>query len=233
MSTQGRLGHGIFVRYRGAGQTFDVVIVVAKRVVDERVLPKLFGVEVGGRAEPMARVKTLIESAIKSVEVYTNIGEQVAIDGVCRARFNEGLRPAIADQCLSVNCVLIAFGVAAKVIVVIEDQDCFVWPVLLAIKHRCRQAAQSRAHHDQVVVFIDRLRHSRLITPLPAPLVGNSVGAGVTASQTRQCRWVGCSVVSSKQRRGPAYTGTGKCDRAAVDEVSSCEFGHLGALNGL
>ena len=126
--------------------------------------------------------------------------------------------------------MLIAFGVAAKVIVVIEDQNRFVWPVLLAIKHRCRQAAQPRAHHDQVVVFVDWFGDSRLITALPAPLVSNGIRAGMTPSQAGQCRWVGSSVMSVKQRRDTAHTGTGQCDGAAVDEVSAREFRHVTAF---
>ena len=47
---------------------------------------------------------------------------------------------------------------AAKVIVIIENQNGFIWPVLLAVKDSGGQAAQPGANDDQIVMLGDKRR---------------------------------------------------------------------------
>ena len=99
--------------------------------MDNRIATKMPVIKVSRRAESMTRVETSVEGGVKSVKIDADIRKQLADNGVRCARFDEGLRAAVSDQRFAIDDVLISFGVAAKVIVVIEDQDCFVWPCLL------------------------------------------------------------------------------------------------------
>src|SRR5450432_3004211 len=67
---------------------------------------------------------------------------------------------------------LVAFGVAAKVVVVLEDQDAHGLSGALAEEVCGRQAANSSADHDQVVHLA---RVDGLACPLPERVVAKAV----------------------------------------------------------
>ncbi len=75
----------------------------------------------------------------------------------CRTLNREGAAKPQAES--AVHAELIALGMPAKVVVVVEDEDaCFLSP-RLTIEVRRGQAADATAHHDEVVGFagVDRL----------------------------------------------------------------------------
>ncbi len=80
------------------------------------------------------------------------------------ARRLQGLRPAVADQlCAIAGGELVAAGVAAEVIVVLEDQDLRLVARLLAIEKRRGQAADAATDDDQIIGLAGIFRSARRI----------------------------------------------------------------------
>ena len=83
-----------------------------------------------------------------------------------------------------IDGVLVTFGVAPKVIVIIKNEDRFVGPELLAIKKCSCKAAQTRAYHHKIIRF---LRINNLIeveVGVPCAGMSHCVRSGVVAAQT-------------------------------------------------
>ena len=86
--------------------------------------------------------------------------------------------------------MLIALGVAAEVVVVIQDENRFVGSVLLAIENCRRQPTQAGANHHQIIVF-SRLTHViGAQTNAPSMLVRHGIGTWMAAPQPGQAGWV-------------------------------------------
>src|SRR4029079_9900806 len=65
------------------------------------------------------------------------------------------LAAAIPDKQTSIENELIAFGMAAKIIVVVEDQDSRISAHSSAKKPRCRKPADTATDNEQIVFFLD------------------------------------------------------------------------------
>jgi hypothetical protein len=75
-----------------------------------------------------------------------------------RKRRFDPARPSSADQESAVDVKLVALGVAAEIVVIVQDEDPRVLPGFLAeVVGRC-QAADARANHHQVV-HLSRVGH--------------------------------------------------------------------------
>ena len=99
------------------------------------------------------------------------------------------LRPTVADQRFAADAELVAARVAAKVIVIVQQQH----PggrVLLAVKIGRSQAADAGANHHQIVLLCWRNRLAGWPLPTPCQLVRLLVGAGVAAAQAGERRRV-------------------------------------------
>ncbi|MCY1451185.1 hypothetical protein D9M71_680400 [compost metagenome] len=141
----------------------------------------------------------------------------------------EGFAAAVAEDHPPAGAELIALGMAAEVVVVLEDQN-LRSRVFLAVEERCRQAADAAADHHQVVLFADRQGVGDEGFFLPAHLVRNVESAGVTAAQTGQGRWVVAPAGGSLKQ---LQRGQARCnaDGDSVDEVASGDFHGCPYLN--
>src|SRR6516164_7373546 len=94
---------------------------------------------------------------------------------------------------------LVAFGVAPKIVVVLEDQNSSRIPSLRSKKMRGREATDARTHNDEVVRFVSvgDLAHS-----FPECAVAQSMHGlkctGMTAAHASLFRWVVRARLSSK-----------------------------------
>jgi hypothetical protein len=77
--------------------------------------------------------------------------------------------------------MFITLGVAAEVVMVIQNKNFFVGPMLLAVKDSRRQSTQARANHHEIIVFT-RLAHViGAQTAAPSMLVRHRIGAWMAA----------------------------------------------------
>ena len=132
---------------------------------------------------------------IQKVLVEANVihelscGVAVASDGL------NILCAAQADHHSAVPVKFIAFGVAAEVVVVVQYQNVCIWTHLLTVKMGRGEAAHTRAHHDQIIVLVQKLVLSGLFAA-PTQGVCHFVGSFVTTSHTCQGR----RVVAARRR---------------------------------
>src|ERR1700683_4773139 len=73
---------------------------------------------------------------------------------------------------------LVSFGVAAKIVVVVDHQHARFFARSLAEEISCRQPADPAPHHNQVVDFTGWLRTATGVPSLP---IAEAVGIGVCA----------------------------------------------------
>src|SRR5882762_5476899 len=101
-------------------------------------------------------VEPLIESLVETPHVDAEILEETlggAVPLACRTV--DRLGAPVADEGLSVDDEFVAFGVAAEIVVGIQDQHTGV-RAALPVEVCCRQAADAGADHGQIVAFGER-----------------------------------------------------------------------------
>ena len=77
---------------------------------------------------------------------------------------------------VAANRMFIALGMAAEIVMVVEDQDLFIRAMLLLIKVSCRQSAEPATNNNQVVSL--RQIAGRSPVRSPGPCTGMCVIAG-------------------------------------------------------
>ena len=132
----------------------------------------------------------------------------------------------------------VALGMAAEVVVIVEDEDagrtgtfsgglclCFH---LLAIEICCGKAADTSAHDDQVVAFAGAPRLAGRVPGIPiAQLMRIGIGAVMVPAHTHQRRWiVTCCFLGSigrvvERQRGLRNHGAADGERDSVEEVTA------------
>jgi hypothetical protein len=79
----------------------------------------------------------------------------------------------VSHESATFNLKLIAFGVASKVVVIIDDQDSRIW-VFLALEIRGRESADASTNHNKVVeIGIGLLYRTPIAPTLPRKLMGD------------------------------------------------------------
>ncbi len=114
---------------------------------------------------PSSRMKSLADLAVERV---------FEVDG---AAPGEAHRPALVE--------LVALGVAAEVVVIVEDQDPRLRAVELPIVVRGREPADAGADHDEVVGLIEHLRVVEVLS-LARERMRDFEGARVRTAKPRQ-----------------------------------------------
>src|SRR5258708_39670979 len=93
---------------------------------------------------------------MKFLRLYTNLFQQRFRFRAIPARALDGLRPAIGEHHSSAGLKLIALGMAAKIIVIIEYQNFRATPNLLPETISRGQPADSSTHDHQIVALAGR-----------------------------------------------------------------------------
>ena len=83
--------------------------------------------------------------------------------------------------------MFVALGMAPKVIVIIENQNGLIGPVMLAVKDSGGEAAQSGANDDQIVMLTRSFWDGRRTIGIPRALMRHGIGSGVTPSESCEC----------------------------------------------
>ena len=126
---------------------------------------------------------------VQKVLVEANIIHELSC-GIAVA--SDGLNILCATQTHhhpAVPVKFVAFGVAAKVVVVIQYQHFCLWTHLLPVKMGSGETTHARAHHDQIVVLVQNLIVSGFFTP-PTEGVSDFIGSLVATTHARQARRV-------------------------------------------
>ncbi len=120
---------------------------------DQAVFAECFFIEEGRR--PHLRIEFLIVGLIKPFGPYPDFGDQCFCNVAVLSGTFDGLRPAVAQHHASAGAKFIALGVAAKIIVIVEDQNPRALPGALAEKIGGCQSANASAN-DRKIVFLAR-----------------------------------------------------------------------------
>ncbi len=151
---------------------------------DEPVAPERLLVEEHAGAE--RRVALAIVIAIEPLRHDAEFREEALGDGTVLRRRLDRLRPGVAEQQPIADAKLVAPGVPAEVVVVVEDEDARARE-LLAVKVRRGQPADAAAYDDQVVVLAGCLRRRRLGPKRAVPqAMRDRIRRVVLAAQARQ-----------------------------------------------
>ncbi len=136
--------------------------------------------------EPPGGVGRSVVELKELVGVDAQIGQNALGDIAPVFPSFDRLRPAVADQGSASELELVALGVAAEVVMIVEHQNARVRARGLPKEIRGSEPADAAADHDQVIhftVFDDTLRPHAAV----AELVGDFPGAVVRSSQSGQC----------------------------------------------
>ena len=111
---------------------------------------------------------------------------------------------------------LVALGVAAEIVVVVEHQDTRLRNGA-PVEPGGGESADAAAHDHEVVVFLDRLSVAHEAPPFAREGVRDFKGAGVLAAQPGQCRRIARRLGGDlRRRRQPAGDGQGD----AIEEIA-------------
>src|SRR5262249_20677098 len=118
---------------------------------DDSVFAEVLLVEEGCGA------KTLQRTASVEVAVALDFDTEFFDEPLCRIAIRErcrnALRPAVADEGAPVVVELVAFGVTAEVVVVVEDEDLLIGPKRTPPEMRGGQAGNP-ATDDHEIIFL-------------------------------------------------------------------------------
>ena len=149
------------------------VTAVVRLVEQER------GLQVAVRSEPVEAV-VLAQSRDVDAELVDEFPGHLAVERVLHV---DGAAPGEPHRTALVE--LIALGVAAEVVVVVEDQDPRPCAVQLAMEVRGRESADAAADHDEVVGLVERERIVEVLA-LARERMCNFEGTQVRAAQPRE-----------------------------------------------
>src|SRR5262249_29870021 len=134
------------------------------------------------------------------------------------------LAAAITDQPTLADRKLVAFGMPAEIVVIVEDQNAGARSCCLAIEPSGREPADPAADHDQVVALLDH----RIIDAEPTALaregVGHFEGTRMLAAHAGQSRGVISQTCGGELSRRSQSGGDGK--GAAVEKIAPSDGWH-------
>ena len=169
------------------------------------------------RERPERRIELALEGGLEPGDVDAKIAQQALGDGaVERFRRLQRLAAAIADDAAAVEGELVALGVAAEIVVIVENQDAG-GRLGAAVEPRRRKPADAAADHDEVVGLLDRQAIDRKFAPFSCERMGGLERAFVLAAQPRQRGRVACRLRRELRRRRQAGRDRQSC---AVEKIA-------------
>ena len=171
----------------------------------------------------MALVELLVVGGVEALGVNTEISQKALYHiGVSRWCF-EALVAPVTDERSTTDLKLVASGVATEVVVVVENQDARLRP-LLQEEVRGRQAAEASPHDEEVVDIVVGPLDGPPIAPTRArELVGDLERTDVASPKPRECRWIAgrSSVLQREHLVGWRTQRTGRQCAHPVQEISA------------
>src|SRR4029077_19331932 len=118
---------------------------------DGAVRSERFFVEEISVLQSARRKKLLIVVLLKALDFDSHVLEEAFGFGTVELGSRDRLRAAVADQQSPGGMKLVALGVPAKIVVIVENQHARLWSGLFTVEIGSRQTADSRADDDQII----------------------------------------------------------------------------------
>ena len=153
-----KLGHE-FGERPGIGETARELVGAARRRLARHQEVASEGL---AREEQAARkakrgIERPLESGLEACDLDAEVAQQTFGDvAVVRLGGIDRLAAAVADHQTAVERELVAPGMAAEIVVVVEHEDARRRPGGAAVEPGGREPADARADHDEVVALLDR-----------------------------------------------------------------------------
>ena len=158
--------------------------------MDDPVHAPMGLVEENRATQPVPTKEVLVVGSVKGVKFDAEVGKQRLGGPGIGGRRLQCLGAAVTDQSAPLSLELIAFRVAAEVVVIVQQEQAGL-RVRLQVEVRGRQAAEPCANDDQVVVAVVLLDNGAPVpSALPSQFVGHLESAHMAATQAGQGRWV-------------------------------------------
>src|SRR5262249_30800515 len=149
-------GDEILEGLRLAHPLFRLAALPARIATHQHITAERLAAEEQAAREAERGVEFTIERSLEATDVDSESAQQLlghlAVKLLGRL---DRLAAAVSDQGTPVDRELVALGVAAEIVVVIENEDTRK-RISLAIEPRRGEAADAAADHDQVVILLDR-----------------------------------------------------------------------------
>src|SRR5207253_2543063 len=125
-------------------------------------------------------IERAVERGLERGEVDAEVVQQPLGDGaVERVGRLERLAAAVTDDRNAVDRELVALGVAAEIVVVVEDEDARVVPGRAAVEPGRGEPADAAADNDEIVALLDRQVFDRIAPAVAAHRMRHFERAGV------------------------------------------------------
>jgi hypothetical protein len=191
---------------------------------DQPVGAKMFLVEKGRGAQPGIGIGFITAVA---GQIDAKIGEQLFRgETIGKRRFNAH-RAAIAKDGAAPVSKLVALGMAAEIVVIVDDQYLAIGAERLAVEIGGRQPGNAAPDDHQIIMFAAVIGRHGAVKFAITRLVGHFERAGILAAQAAAQRRVGRSVGRRgrcpvlRQRRAAMQYGASR--RQTADKVTPCD----------
>ena len=95
-----------------------------------------------------------MEVLVERLDIDTEVNEQLLRDAGVAARVLQGLAAAVAEHGLAIYLELIAPGMSAEVVMIVEHEDSLAVTVLLLPEQGRAESGNATAYDDQVVIVV-------------------------------------------------------------------------------
>ena len=194
----------------------------------QRVAAERLAIEEHAAREPERGIKAPLERGIEPRHVDAEIAQQAFCRfAPQRPRRLDRLAAAVADDEPPIERELVALGVTAEIVVIVEHEDARIGAGRAAVEPRRSQSADAATDDDEIVAFLDRCGIDAEALPLPRKRMRNLERAGMLTAQAGQRRRVARRVGRNLRGRRQA-----RCNRqgGAVEEVAAGDGRHAPSL---
>ena len=132
-------------------------------------------------------------------------------------------RATDTQQRVSIMVKLVAFGMSAKVVMIVQHQNRRIGSHPLLIESCSRKTTHARTHDYHIVVFIELLIVGGLL-PIPCEGVRYLERARVITAHPGQERWVVIGRCGLREQHLRCQQGGAGTDGHTVHKISSCNF---------
>ena len=176
------------------------------------------------RSQAVPGVKVLVIRGIPSVKINAEIGQQILSDLAPVLWIYKGLRAAVADPEFAIDGVLVSFRVPTKVIMIVQDQNLLILPVLLPVIVGRRESADPATNNYEIELFTQSGNRPEVRFTIDRHGVGVRVRSRMTAAQPRSSWRIVRRIIRFQciSRRGTFRKNCSACgDECSIDKVSS------------
>ena len=159
--------------------------------------------EIDGATEVSSAVVRLVKVVVEPLRVDGDVLQQLAGHlGVAPRRIDR-LTAAVADQQLAVDVELVALGVPAEVIVIVEHQNPRLRADALAMEQGRRQPRDAAADDHQIIGLVGQRGRPGPGRSVPGQPVGHLERPGMAAAHAGKRRRIRCPFSTAERQQFP------------------------------